>query len=308
MPWPLTIGPVGLSAAPQVTVARPVLGLTLYLAEPVVWASEGAAALLKAFLHRVPVGGLRWYTTSRIADWHRVDAQSLPEINRAVSYWTLGRLRHLFQLRLADDTGAPAYGFTYREVNEKLSPRAGYIDVSFPPDQNPQLLVELAVEAAQKWPLFCAIGGYAAAWNFFEKPSAFWQVYEWCRRYLGLDVQDPDAMAWHVSSGLPGTSWLNLIGNLLADRARLDLRKLAAGPWKNGIEATSLPGGLLLRAGPAPTLADVNQLDFPWAYAEVARALAGCLVKEPTELWGGFYDKRATAKWMRRFLEPEGWQ
>jgi hypothetical protein len=98
------------------------------------------------------------------------------------------------------------------------------------------------------------------------------------------------------------------VGNVAADRLRLDLAALAAGPWQHGVKATPFPHGLLLQAGPAPVLGDLNRGEFPWAYAEVARRLAPAFVQEPRPFWGGFRDHGDTLPWLRRLVEPEGWQ
>lgn len=296
-----------LAAAPAILVARPALGLTMYLAEPMAWAREGAAAMFEVFRNQAPAANLRWYTTSQLADWFRVGGGRLHEIAQSLAHW-IGHPRQLLQVRVVDDPGAPATAFSYREIDPRRSARAATLEVFFPADSSPTSLLHLATEAATRWPILSAVGGFAASWNPHEKPTAFWEIHDWCKRYLGLDVQDADAMAWSALDGLPGTNWITLIGNVLADRARVDLDSLAARTWRHGVKAVRLPHGLLLQAGAAPTLGDVNRGEFPLAYAEVARQLAPAFVNEPPEYWGGFYEHQDTAKWLRRFVEPEGWR
>jgi hypothetical protein len=296
-----------LTAAPTITVARPALGLTLYLAEPIVWAREGGAAMFEAFRTRAPGGLLRWYTDSQLTDWFRVGGDRLDEIGKALSLW-IGRPRQLLQVRVVDDTGAPSTAFTYREVDPRRTVRAATLELVLPAVSSPALLVELAAEAASRWPVLSGVGGHLATWNPHEKPTAFWDIHDWCKRFVGLDVQDADAMAWHAFDGLPGSGWLTLVGNAAADRLRLDLAALAAGPWKHGVKATPLAHGLLLQAGPAPVLGDLNHGEFPWAYAEVARRLAPAFLNEPPPFWGGFRDHGDTVAWLRRLVEPEGWR
>jgi hypothetical protein len=299
--------PVALADAPEITVARPALGLTLYLADPVFWANEGVGALFEAFLASAAADRLAWYTTSQIPDWHAIAGDRLEEIRRALGHWH-GRPRNLLQVKVVDETEAPALGFVYREVDERVAHRASTLELILPPETDPERLVALAAEAARRGPLLSGVGGFVASWNPHEKPTAFWEIHAWCKRWLGLDVQDADAMAWHAFDGLPGSGWLTLVGNVAADRARVDLAALRAGPWPHGVEPRSLPHGLLLRAGSAPTLGDLNRGEFPFAYAEVARRLAPAFVKEPTPFWGGFLEHGDTLAWLRRLVEPEGWQ
>ncbi|MFL5393906.1 MAG: hypothetical protein ACJ79G_13800, partial [Myxococcales bacterium] len=257
MPPPVAIPPAKvLTVAPHIPVARVALGLTLYLAEPVIWARERAAAFFDAFRARAFRGASGWYTTSQLADWFRLDGNRLDEISRGLSRF-LGRPRNLLQVRVVDHTGAPALSFNYREIDPRLTQRAATLEVAIPPDSDPALLLDLAAEAATLGPLLCGVGGFVASWNPHEKPTAFWEIHAWCKRYLGLDVQDADAMAFCVLEGLPGSNWLTLVGPALADRLKLDLRALEAGPWGAGIEPRMLPHALLLRAGDAPTLGDL---------------------------------------------------
>ena len=72
--------PVVLTAAPDISVARPALGLTVYLAEPGRWAHEQAGAVFDAFVGHAPPGALAWYTTSEIPDWHAVAGDRLESL------------------------------------------------------------------------------------------------------------------------------------------------------------------------------------------------------------------------------------
>jgi hypothetical protein len=305
-PPPAVPRPMALAAAPHVLVARPALGLTLYLGDPAAWARSGAAALFDVF-RRLPQVKLNWYTTSQLTDWFRVDGNRLDQISGALSGW-LGRPRHLLQTRVVDDPGAASIAFAYREVDLRLARTAPTLEILLPPDRDPAQLLALASQAATLGPILFGIGGYVASWNPHEKPTAFWEIHGWCKRYLGLDVQDADATAWRILDGIPGTNWLTLIGPALADRLKLDLGRLEAGPWGPGIVAKSLPHALLLRAGELPVLGDLNRAEFPSSYAEVARRLAPLFVAEPAGYWGGFYENEDTVKWLRRLVEPESWQ
>src|SRR5512141_320887 len=102
--------PVFLEDAPEIAVARPTLGMTLYLAEPVAWANGGAAAMFEAFAKAAPVDRLRWYTTSQIPDWQGISGERLDDIHAALLHW-LGKPRHLLRAKVVDDTGAPSVGF-----------------------------------------------------------------------------------------------------------------------------------------------------------------------------------------------------
>jgi len=306
-PLPSALDPRVLDGAPDVAVARVALGLTLYLDQPLTWAQGAAAEAFRAFCAAVPVDRLEWYTSSQLTDWYPVDGDRIEEIGRALSTW-LGRPRHLLQLRVVDDTDAPSYGFVYREIDPHLAQRAATLELVLPAESDPTRLLELATAMASQAPILCGIGGYTAVWNPFEKSTAFWDIHGWCKRFMGLDVQDAEPMAFRVLDGIPGVNWLTLVGPSLADRLKLDLPRLAGDLAGSGIDATVLRHALLLRAGEAPVLGDLNAGEFPSAYAELARRLAPHFVPDPPAFWGGFAENGDTLPWLRRLIEPKGWQ
>ncbi|WP_224363119.1 type VI immunity family protein [Hyalangium versicolor] len=307
MTTPLSRGPGHdvLLESPDVTLARWSLGLTLYLDEPFVWASEGAAALLARYLEVAPVDRLAWYTTSMLPDWHRFTPRTTEGLLRSLSVpWSEVRVRHLFTFRLVDDLGAPEVGFFYKEIDEARG-RRGFLQLLLPPSHDPGDLLQLAQEISERWPVLSGVGGYMATWNEWLKSTAFWSLFRWSKRFLGLDIQDPDPMSWHVAEGLPGSNWLTLVGDKLAQKLELDVPALRQRTWTQPIRVHALRRATLVQAGSAPTLGDLNALRYPAAYAEAARALEPCFVKEPPEYWGGFFEEKRTRLWLRRLVDPE---
>ena len=295
---------------PDVRVVRVALGLSAWLAEPLRWARGGTAAVLEAVLAEAPAGGNLWFRTSLLPQWKPLGGSpSRRELVDAVSAsWSRGRPRHFLSVEVADDPQVRSFGLAYTEIDEGRAARPSSLELTLPQDSDPSRLAALARKLLESGPVLCAIGGYAARWNPAHERLGFAQIRVWCKRYLGLDVQDLEEMAWRVPAGLPGSNWLNFIGHALADRLKLDLRALANDPWLAGTEAKLLPGGLSLTAGALPALGDANRGEFPSAYAEVARRLAPAFVKEPPPFRGGFHEHEGTLAWLRRLVEPEGWQ
>jgi hypothetical protein len=285
------------------------LGLTTYLADPTHWAKGAITKALEAFLARVPTERLGWYTTSLLTEWRRLGPRALPEVVAALtgSTYLVHGVRHQFFFRIADTWGAPGLGFSYTEIDPARATRAGVLELTLDQAADPGQLFQLAMELARLGPLHCAVGGYALRWHVRYQRLAFNAFYYWAKRYLGIDAQDAEAMAWKAPVELPGTSWLTFIGKSLAATRERSLEALAIRDWQHGVTAIAAPGGLLLRAGDAPTRGDCNNLACPHAYAEVARALADDLVQKPPELWGNFLHLEATRAWFRRLVEPKGW-
>jgi hypothetical protein len=285
------------------------LGLTAYLADPAHWAKGPITKALEAFLSRVTKERLGWYTTSLLTEWRSVKSRDLPTVVAALtsSGYLVDRLRHHFFFRLADTWGAPGLGFSYTEVDPKRADRAGVLELTLDQEADPGQLFQLMMELSHLGPIHCAVGGYALRWHVRYQRQAFNVFYYWAKRYLGIDAQDAEAMAWKAPAALPGTSWLTFIGKSLAAARERPLEELAIRKWERGVAAIAAPGGLLLRAGEAPTHGDRNNLIYPRAYAEVARALADDFVEKPPEFWGNFFHLQATRAWLRRFIEPKEW-
>jgi hypothetical protein len=302
------IDPMVLELSPDVVLCEVTLGLTAYLDAPERWAGGAAAELLRAFLARAPDVPLL-YRTSLMPEWNLFGSPS--EAARLAdwlsSHWTQGRPRHQFFVELADNVQVVNVGFFYREIDPARADRPSVLELTLPQDHDPSVLLDLAKNLSALGPLRSALGGFAARWNPSQKGNAFHPIHTWCHRFLGLDVQDHEEIAWRALSGLPGINWLTMVGQSLAAAGELDLAALAGRPWKDGVTATPISDGLLLQAGLAPSLGDLNELALPSAYVELARALAPLLVEDPPELWGGFYRKKDTKAWMRRFIDPEKW-
>jgi hypothetical protein len=168
------------------------------------------------------------------------------------------------------------------------------------------VLADYVMEIAGAEPYVCGTAGYVASFNEWEKPSAFSVFHRWSKRFLGLDLEDPDSFGWAATDGLITTSWLTLIGEPLLERFE-SARLLQHRRFRDNVEVIGLRTGLLVRAGSEPSLGDVNRLQFPHTYSEVARALEPLLSPRLPEMVGTFYGTEETAKWQRRLIAPEEW-
>lgn len=295
-----------LANARSVAVARCALGFTLYLDQPMEWAKGGVARALEAFLRRAPLERLEWYTTSMIDRWIRTSPSTVDALAESLAVgWNAGTPRHLFWFRLVDDTSAPECWFSYREVDPSLENRPGFLSVGFPQTTPARTLLDLVMEIASGEPYVCGTAGYLASFNEWEKSTSHGVFHRWSRRYLGLDLEDPDRFAWSARAGLVTTNWLTLMGRPLMERFDLNPALMMHRRYRHNVEVADLRTGILVRAGTAPTLGDLNQLKIPAAYCEVARLLEPYLTPELPTMYGSFYDTEDTAKWQRRLLDVE---
>jgi hypothetical protein len=306
---PPSLGP-SLWVEKDTLAARPALGLTAYLAEPEWWARDGVKRALDAFLQVVPQDRLLAFTSSLLTEWRPLPKGSRAlELDRMDAWTPLGRPpRHHFFLRFADVPNLPEIGFSYTEIDSRRADRSGVLELTLPLAAPPKDLLRLADALIQLGALDALVGGYVARWNVTCLTPAFDQIYLWTRRFLGLDVQDAEEMAWRTPRALPATNWLTYLGTRPAGAREIDVAALAARPWSSSVDVIHGPSGLFLRAGPNPSLADLNGLALPVEYREVATALEAALVPDPPLLWGAFRrEPERTRRWLRRWIDVGEW-
>jgi len=284
------------------TMARVGLGLTVYLDEPGYWAFGGAERWARRFLELVPREELCFYDSSTRQGWRRIDLQEQELLLNELDASRAGRgMRHLLQVTLADDPGAPRRGFVYREVHPAQSPRVGYMQFFFGNDQPPDDLLALSIELATQAPIVSAVGGWLARHNPRHALGAYDGLLAFARRYLGMDIQRPDAHSFHARGGIPSVGWLTLLGEELT--ARFEAEVDADHP---ALTTMRFPSSLLLRAGPRPELGDCNIMEYPDAQLEAAQRLLPLYVGlEPFP--GDFGESELTARWQHRFIHPHEW-
>lgn len=289
---------------PDISLLRPCLGLTLYLAPVPGWAEQYASELFGSFLDHIDPIALRAWVTSAVSHWRTIaDIEDLRIQLESGSL--LGRVRHLWRFSTADDTHAPGVGFTYREVDPRRAPPLGYVQIFLPFRTPPDELLALAIEIGQRFPIACGVGGYCFSTNRLYPRNSFYAAFRQAKRFIGVDVQEPEAMSWHAAHSLPTTGWLTLLG-MTATAAGIDVEALAARNWKHDIGVLRLAHATLIRAGDAPRTGDVNLMSYPTAMAEVADALAPYFVKG-LEMPGRFEEDARTDDWRHRLRAPDLW-
>lgn len=289
------------------TLARVSLGLTIYTRDGRGWAQDGALRLFDAFRSRVPEWRMKWFMTSRSAEWMKLEGGGVDELRNSISVRTIdGRVRHLFELSIADVPGACHAGFVYREIDDGRDGMTGYAQVFLPRRADPGELLSLAIEVGHDLPLTMAIGGYVGTYSRPHTREAFLHFEALARRYLALDLQVPWLAARHVRHGLPSIGWLTIIGHELERDLGMDLSRMETDVSGEDVGVMRLSGGTLIRAG-GLTMGDVNQMEYPRELARVSQLLDAHLLPDEPRLPGPFAEEGRTEAWRHRFAFPEGW-
>lgn len=297
---------VALVDDPSITVLRPTLGMTLWLDDGLAWAREGAAAMLSSFLELPATRALRWYTGSTLdamSPWDDVAREKLLALLPIGFFET--KPRHLMGFSVVDDVHAPRVAFRYREVDPARSRACGVLELALPADDDPGNVFQLAMEVASRWPFWSGTAGLTASWNRGRRVTALPAARAWCRRWVGVDLQDTERAAHAARRGLTGVGWITLLGRGFIEAHAVDYEDLAQRAWTHEVGVIAARHGLVVRAGEAPDACDLNQLSPPGAIAEVARALDPWLLAAPPT-FDGWKPKEAAA-WLHRFAKPDAW-
>jgi hypothetical protein len=198
--------------------------------------------------------------------------------------------------------------------------RASFCEVIVPADADHEALARLAGDLVAVLPVRSGHGGFSAYAQKHVRPDPYGQVFSWCRRFFGLGVGYLDGFLEFMPGRVLGAGWLTVLGptfaQYLAERAPLRFESA-------GITVRGTSGGVIIRAGDAPTLGDVQRGEFPALLAEVEQYLlplkangwhrTSTMVKaghwwlqETDDLPGAFTEHRATAAWLNRLLDPAG--
>jgi hypothetical protein len=170
----------------------------------------------------------------------------------------------------------------------------------------PQQVVSLVQAALAELPLDSGYCGYSLVWE--ETDTALEEkVFAWAaplhRRHPGLGYGDAVRLSNAVDQGVVAVNWLTFLGADLV--AALGGRDALAS--NAPAEVSVLPlgqGGVILRAGEAPKLGDLNRKDRLPAYHAVGRLVEP--VRAPDEALDELVIKgmsdEAAHDWLRRFF------
>ncbi len=193
--------------------------------------------------------------------------------------------------------------FTIRGVKKfKGKKTASFCEVLMPADTNPELLHKMAMGLADVLPFMSGHGGYAPIFDASSKSDAFERIYEWAKRYWGLDVEDLNRTLPEVLHGTKGVNWLTLLNPPYFKKAFGAKLK-----FSRDITMEQKKYGYVIRAGKTPTLGDMEKKEFPKLYAEVDRGMQKIRHKRHEEFERTF-DKKSTMAWLNRLVKPEGWR
>ncbi|WP_285689431.1 type VI immunity family protein [Actinoplanes sp. NBRC 103695] len=287
------------------------LNLVLYLgAYP---SPAEVLACFRAFRRHFPVAGtMRWELPNRFGSYPTTadgpDDESWADRMRVET--------GMFGIRLS--VGDYTLNVCGIPASDDGAERASFCEVIVPADADHEQLARLADDLVAVLPVRSGHGGFSA-YASKRGPEPYNQVFAWCQRFFAIDVGSVDGFLEATSRRVLGAGWLTVLGPTFTQY----LTEHTAPQFEaSGIDIRRIPHGLIIRAGDAPTLGDIQRGEFPTLMADVDQFLQPLKANswhrtsmmsiggghwwsvQTHDLPGAFTEHRATAAWLARFADP----
>ncbi|RLT95009.1 MAG: DUF3396 domain-containing protein [Ketobacter sp.] len=203
----------------------------------------------------------------------------------------------------ASDCGLQAFGKSQQQ-SEELG-HLSYLSVHFPlqsPLSEPEALLELALRWCEKLDPFHGYGGMGIIHSSDRFVAAQHEIKEYAlaQRFPALEVDYPLKHALWSREGIKGGNWLTILSSYWDQKLKQgdSQFKLSAA-----FEIHPYSGGIIIRAGKSPIVADHNSGAKTPIYNELAQALHPIrLTTHPAvHTSQGKFTRQAFEEWLERF-------
>lgn len=278
------------------------LAVSLYFKPPPAPVAEGLLECYRQFLDLCEPR-LRWYGSETSGRYREADPKVLRIPFRRVPeamdhgkswYWcAMGGEHH----RHASPCQFEAYLTNDRENLSFF--RAAFPVEMFAADFGG--FAALVKSFAARVPFFFGYGGFSLS-NSLEvstRQSNEQHLAPVAMRFSGIQVEQHSATRLCCKEAIKGVDWLTLIGSSFVEK--LGGRAALRARLSEAIDLDDLPAGLMIRAGTAPGLGDVNAGERLPLYREVHRALTPVRNLSHWPLGDRAFWEPETRRWMSRF-------
>lgn len=251
---------------------------------------------------------LHWFLDHDHAEWRELDDELLGYARRRLLG---GRRRKIGDVVVyahgaEHDIDADPNFVALSARAEDLDEVYGILEMWHEAQCDATALLKEALEQSTKLQPLSGYGGFGTApWVDNDVGQDCHHVlFALAQRFQGVEVQDPWFTQNAAKTVLPVVQWLTIVSDDLL--RRVGGRKVLDG-LPEGIVVHDYGTGVIVQAGPAPSLGDVNKGDRLPLYRAVAKKLAKLRHKDPLPLGfnePGSLGKEETLKWYRR-LERE---
>ncbi|MFN0113198.1 MAG: type VI immunity family protein [Paracoccaceae bacterium] len=295
-------------------VTSHVFGMSFFLSGDVTDYAADLIAVQNGWLDLVGRSRFGWYATETMSKHRKANAKTLA----LLASWLApdAPKRDYIAMMLKDgseydEPGAAIFRIFAHPAYDPAKSLPAYLHLAMPAGEAAErleVLESVFVSVSGRLPVCSAQGGWGIETSPYFQEESHTAAWAFSMRHPGLDVFTgiDDRRAARLD-GLRTVNWLTAIGSdLLADVGGSEsLRKLLPS------EVTMVPlpnGGLVLRAGPAPEIGDVNRRDRIPAYSAVNAALRPlidrCVPRAMDFDIRNDDEGTATPRWFRRFAGP----
>lgn len=284
------------------------LGLSVFTEQS--WRDNAGAALhaYEAYLALCDQDRLGFYATESMNKHRKTTAATFSMLATWLKVDAPPRERISLELKggdAAQDASATMFNiFGIEPQSEHYDPHdAALIAMSFEPSAAPAAVERLFIEVCSSTALVSGYAGYRMNCSWYDAEESQTHAWRMGMRYLGADIPllPEDAIATG-HDGVKGIGWLTALGAGIADEfgGPAALRK-ALPP---GADLIELPTGVILKAGPVPTIGDRNRGDTYRVERAIHRLLAPAHERfisraAPFDLESDEVER--TDQWLRRF-------
>jgi hypothetical protein len=251
---------------------------------------------------------LKWLLLPDAERWHRAE----PERIRSLHDWMRsGKAEIDYFLALRGGKNPhEASDYVFKVIGDGLPfPQVSYLQIVLPasdPTVTLQTFRELSLRLTQIIKPHSGYGGlgFAEGSDVGIMDEGAPTIYALAQRFPGIEVERPVDHIFYVGKGIKGVNWLTVLGQHWLD-AMGGVTKLRA-MLSDAFIFYPYDGGLVIQAGPVPQPGDVNQRNWPYLYAELARVLKPVRLTVHDSFDGGNpnrFTKESTLKWLNRFDE-----
>lgn len=288
------------------TVASPCVEVVAFSYDTPAASAKGFAHALRTFTKRYGKQ-LKYYRTGDMKSYRAVDARTLDvpfhwlASEKMLATKMLNFFAHSGRAKTSIET--PGVDLTLWGFDD---PAFYVFGVALPVDvaDDPDDVVSFVQEALAEFPLENGYCGYS---HLFDLALDGDEVAEWAGplllRHPGLGYGDPMPFTNVAHKGAAVVSWLTLLGKrITADLGGVAALKKAAPKGVSILPVSG--GGLLLRAGKAPQLGDVNRHDLLPLYRAVGKMVSPGRASDEdlNELVIQGMSEEAALDWLRRFF------
>ncbi|MFY2562665.1 type VI immunity family protein [Corallococcus terminator] len=291
---------IRVRAASGALLIRDSLCIHFYMRHPHAEVAPAVLRALECYRRVVPEDALSSYV-EETGDWEPIDQAGWNRIRDELLE------PHGAILDLRDATGEKRYRFAYRGrrpatrvTSDTVCAVGFWLPTEYLEEQGPEALGKLVLGLAEALPFNSGHAGLAFNCDL-DLVGVEAEVWEWCRKYPGMDLPRMDRRASQLGTKVSTVSWMTLLGEpvLSASGGAVELREQLRSMGGTVLELSNERVAIVL--APKPEAGGAEHGAVPAAYRRLATTLEPWLFHE--QQLAGAEHAEELRRWERRFID-----